>query len=237
METLDQKFWEKYFKVYDVLNIVIPYQELLSELEKEIDLNREDIVLDISSGTGNLMMKIKNNCKKTIGIDFSEAGIKTHKIKDPSAEAIVCDITKGLNFPDNYFTKVVSNNVIYTLNSEQQEKVLYEMKRVLRPGGKLVISNVVKNFSPIKIYTYHVKKSIKKFGIIKTIIMFFGLVLPTLKMFYYNAKIKNSGLSKQYNFLEKGEQGRLLMKSGFAKVSGEKFVYADQAIMNSCYKL
>ena len=44
---LDQKFWAKYFKVYDILNIVIPYQELLSELERELDLNNDDVEITI----------------------------------------------------------------------------------------------------------------------------------------------------------------------------------------------
>jgi len=32
---LDNRFWGKYFGVYDVLNMVIPYQKLLKELRKE----------------------------------------------------------------------------------------------------------------------------------------------------------------------------------------------------------
>ena len=53
MKKLDEKFWEKYFKVYDVLNVVIPYKELMAELEKELDLKQDDVVLDVGSGTGN----------------------------------------------------------------------------------------------------------------------------------------------------------------------------------------
>lgn len=232
---LDQKFWEKYFKVYDVLNIVIPYQELLAELEKELDLNREDVVLDVGSGTGNLMMRLKGKCKKIVGLDFSEEGIKIHKNKDLNAEAILCDITKEIPFPDNYFSKIVSNNVIYTLNSENQKKALSEIYRVLKPGGKLVISNVKKGFSPVKIYSDHISKSIKKLGLAKTVALFFKLAVPTIKMFFYNARIKNSGAT-QYNFFNTGEQKKILEKSGFINVSKEKTVYSDQAIMNSCYK-
>lgn len=233
---LDQNFWAKYFKVYDILNIVIPYQELMAELEKELDLDQEDIVLDIGSGTGNLMLITKGRCKKVIGLDFSEEGIKIHKSKDPLAEVILCDITKKIPFSDSYFSKVVSNNTIYTLNHEQQKNALSEIRRVLKPGGKFVVSNVRKGFSPVKIYIDHILKSIKKRGAIKTIASFFILSAPTLKMFYYNAKIKNSGLSKQYNFFVPGEQKRILENSGFVNVSQEKFVYSDQAIMNNCYK-
>ena len=232
-----QKFWSNYFKVYDVLNIVIPYQELLTELEKELDLNQEDVVLDVGSGTGNLMMRLKGKCKKIVGLDFSDAGIKIHKAKDPSAEVIFCDITQKIPFSDNYFSKVVSNNVIYTLDSDNQKKVISEIYRVLKPGGKFVVSNVKKGFSPVKIYSDHISRSIKKLRVVKTIILFFRLIVPTIKMFYYNIKIKNSGSAKQYIFFEPGEQKRILKKAGFINVSEEKFVYSSQAIMNSCYKL
>lgn len=233
---LTEKFWEKYFKVYDILNIVIPYQELMDELENQLDLHQDDFVLDVGSGTGNFMTKVKGKCKKIVGLDFSEAGIKIHKSKDEGAEAILFDITNEFSFPNNYFSKIVSNNTLYTLTYEQQKQVLHEIYRVLKPGGKFVVSNVKEGFSPVKIYVDHIVKSIKNNGFLKTIISFFVLMPPTFKMFYYNFKIKNSGQTKQYNFLSEGEQGGMLISSGFINVSEEKLVYSDQAVMNSCYK-
>jgi ubiquinone/menaquinone biosynthesis C-methylase UbiE len=237
MKMLDEKFWEKYFKVYDVLNMVIPYQELMEELERELDSSAEDIVLDVGSGTGNLMMRIKNKAKKITGLDFSKTGIDSHKEKDPGADVLLFDITEKLPFSDDYFSKVVSNNTIYTLNFDQQRKVLFEIYRILKPGGKFVVSNVIKDFSPIKIYTDHVIKSIQKKGIIRTIASIFILLLPTIKMFYYNMMIKNSGATKNYNFFRKGEQKKVLENIGFKNVSEDKFVYSNQGIMNSCYKI
>ena len=37
---LDSKFWTKYFKVYDVLNLLIPYQELLETICNELDIKK-----------------------------------------------------------------------------------------------------------------------------------------------------------------------------------------------------
>ena len=234
---LNEKFWEKYFKVYDVLNIIEPYQKLMEELENELGLKNNDIVLDVGSGTGNLMTKIKNKCKKTIGIDYSKEGQKIHRTKDRLAEIYLCDITKKFPFSDNYFSKIVSNNTIYTLTSEQQDSVLSEIYRVLMPKGKFVISNVKKGYSPIKIYSRHILQSIKKIGFSKTIFLILKMLIPTLKMFYYNAIIKKSGGTNHYYFLSQDEQKKLLKKSGFTKISKTKYVYADQAVMNSCYKL
>jgi len=233
---LNEKFWEKYFRVYDVLNIVIPYQELISELEKELDLKLDDIVFDIGSGTGNLMVRIKDKCKEIIGIDYSEEGVKTHKSKDPVAKVILHDITKRFPFPDNYFSKIVSNNTIYTLTKEQQIRTLLEMYRVLKSGGKIVISNVKKNYSPFKIYFTHINNNIKKEGFLKTISLIIRMIVPTLKMFYYNNKIKKSGLMDHYHFLSLEEQKELLRNTGFRNVSETKYVFANQAFLNSAYK-
>jgi len=35
---LDSKFWRNYFKVYDVLNLLIPYQELLETICEKLDI-------------------------------------------------------------------------------------------------------------------------------------------------------------------------------------------------------
>lgn len=51
----DSTFWKQYFTVYDALNLAAPYQELMAELEKELELKPDDIVLDVGSGTGNLL--------------------------------------------------------------------------------------------------------------------------------------------------------------------------------------
>ncbi len=233
---LDSKFWEKYFKVYDILNLVIPYQDLMNKLEEDLNLTSDDIVLDVGSGTGNLMIKIKNKCKEIIGIDYSKAGIRIHKMKDPTAKVVLHDITKKFPFPDNHFSKIVSNNTIYTLSKNQQITTLLELYRIIKPGGKIVISNVKKGYSPLKIYFTHIIENIKREGFSKTIFLMIKMIIPTLKMFYYNRKIKKSGLVDLYHFLTKEEQKELLKKAGFRDISETEYSYADQAIINSAYK-
>ncbi len=233
---LGQKFWEKYFKVYDVLNIVIPYQELMAELEKELDLKQDDVVLDVGSGTGNLMIKIKNKCAKIVGIDYSKEGMEIHRLKDSTANVILCDITKKFPFSDNSFSKVISNNTIYTLTEKQQIFTLSEIYRVLKPNGKVVISNIKKDYSPLKIYLKHILKSIKKTGFFKTLFLVFKMLSPTFKMFYYNAKIKKNGLINYYHFLNISTQKELFKKVGFKNISEAKCVFAGQAFLNSAYK-
>jgi len=55
---LDSKFWKRYFKVYDVLNLLIPYQELLNTICDELDIKPGEKILEAGCGTGNLALKI-----------------------------------------------------------------------------------------------------------------------------------------------------------------------------------
>lgn len=233
----DSTFWKNYFTVYDVLNLAAPYQELMAELERELELKSDDIVLDVGSGTGNLLTRIKGKCKKIIGIDNSQEGITIHKSKDSKAEVIFYDITKGLPFPDAYFLKVVSNNTLYTLLQDQQIALMKEIHRVMKPGGKIVISNVKKNYRPIRIYSAHISKSIKQEGLFETLFLSLKIIIPTIKIFYYNNKIKKAGATRAYHFLSAREQEELLKNAGFANISKAKAVYAGQAILHVAYKI
>lgn len=234
---LDQNFWEKYFIVYDILNISIPYQELMKDLKSELNLDLDDVFLDVGSGTGNFMISIDGKCRKLTGIDYSKEGIKIHKSKNPNADVILCDIKERLPFNGNNFSKVISNNVIYTLNVDQQRQILREIYRILKPNGKFVISNVIKNFSPFKIYWYHLKKSFETKGFLDTVYLIFQMIYPTIKMFYYNALIRRNTSANDYHFFSSEEQKKSLLDAGFKNISETKYSYADQAIINSAYKL
>lgn len=54
---LDTNFWKKYFRDYDVLNVLIPYQELKNEIIKNLEIKNGDKVLDLGSGTGNIAIE------------------------------------------------------------------------------------------------------------------------------------------------------------------------------------
>lgn len=58
---LNHKFWKKYFKDYDILNIVIPYQELLKTICEELDIKKGEKILEAGSGTGNFTNVVLEN--------------------------------------------------------------------------------------------------------------------------------------------------------------------------------
>lgn len=233
---LDQSFWKKYFRAYDILNKAFPYQEVLSQIIKRADIKKGETVFDAGSGTGNLSILAKKAGAVVKSFDFSEAGVSIHKEKDRTADAMVGDLTKPLPFKDNSFNKIISNNVIYTLKKEARPAVFKEFYRILKPGGMIIVSNINKGFSPNKIFIDHLKQSFKKNGVGATLSDFLSFSSGIIKIFYYNYLIKKENGSGNYDFMAADDQINLLERAGF-KINGKTLTtYAGQAYLDSAVK-
>jgi len=229
----DANFWKKYFGVYDCLNLLISYQELLDEVCIALDIRKGEKILEAGCGTGNLALKIKERGGDVTGLDNCEEAIKIYKRKDPVARTILADLSRELPFSDNYFDKIALNNTLYAFPRPKQEAILREMLRILKPGGKIVLSNPRKGWDPKKIYTASIKENVKREGYLRTAQKILYLIGPTLKIFYYNIQIQKSS---DYNFLTDKEQETILQNTGFTNISKSKSVYAGQSILTVGYK-
>lgn len=233
---LDHKFWKNYFEVYDVLNKVLPYQKLLNDIENKLNVEKNDLILDAGVGTGNLAVRLEKRGAKVIGFDFCKEALDQYKMKSPNAAVIFGNLTQTLPFEDDYFNKIVSNNVLYNLPREKRLQTVKELNRILKKGGVIVLSNAHKNFKPIKIYLQAIRQNINLFGYLSTLKLLIKMSIPTLKMFYYNFIIQKEHKFAKNNLFDYEEQKRILTEAGFTDVSKTEFVYAGQAILNSAYK-
>jgi ubiquinone/menaquinone biosynthesis C-methylase UbiE len=225
-------FWEKYFRTYDILNDAIPYQKLMEDLIRACEANRGDLIFDAGSGTGNLCIKLKEYGSKPVGFDFSEKAIEIHLAKDQNAEVYFGDLTNMLFFPNNYFDKVVSNNVLYTINKNSRLHVLKELYRILKPNGKLVIANVYVGFNPLLIFSDHFKQSLKLKGVLITAYDLLRKSFAIGKMFYYSYYLIRKDRNGKYAFMQEGEQRNLLLQAGFRNVSDTIKTYSNQSYID-----
>lgn len=101
-------------------------------------------ILDFGCGTGFLLLRALDEKRfaKVYGVDFSHSMIE--RLKDeawgkrqPSLR--LADATR-LPFPDNTFDSVVSNMFLHHL--EYPAAGIFEMARVLRPGGRFVLADL-----------------------------------------------------------------------------------------------
>lgn len=106
------------------------------------DLSSKKKILDIGCGPGEFA-KLFNNLDYH-GIDISDIYIK-YASKNNKGNFQVMDAT-DLKFPNNSFDYILIMAILHHLDDRAMNKVLSEAKRVLRPGGKLLImedANVV----------------------------------------------------------------------------------------------
>ena len=218
------------------MNLAASYRELLEEIVKAAEIKEGDLILDAGAGTGNMALLLEKRGAKVTALDFSREALDIYKNKNPQAIVVLANLVERLPFENDYFDKIVSNNALYNIPREKREEVLLEFKRVLKPGGKIVLSNIHKDFKPLKIYITSISKNIEKFGLVSTLKLFIKMCIPTLKIFYYNFFIQKEYKFSKNNLFEFGEQKKLLEKAGFADISETKFVYAGQGVLNSARK-
>jgi len=106
------------------------------------------VVLDIGTGRGEIAMLCAGRKAKVWAIDYSLEAIKIAK---NFSEALLNQSERNninfrvmnagtLRFKDNYFDRIFFLETLEHLYPEEAEKVLLEIKRVLKPEGKLVLS-------------------------------------------------------------------------------------------------
>ncbi len=233
---LSKSFWAKYFKTYDVLNKVIPYNELIEVLCTKLEIKKGDRVLDAGCGTSNLSVRLEKLGADVFGTDYSLEGLRIGRSKSPGIKLLQNDLNINLPFKDCSFDKVVSCNTLYLLPSENLTSVFKEFYRVLKPGGRVVITNLTGDFKPYKIYFNHIRKFSIKYGQLKTIISIISLIIPTVKMFYYGSYIQKNS-NQGFNFFETDDQQKLLILAGFNNISPPTKVFASLGILNTAEKL
>jgi demethylmenaquinone methyltransferase / 2-methoxy-6-polyprenyl-1,4-benzoquinol methylase len=110
----------------------------------ELIMLQPENILDVATGTADMaiMMSKYLSPKKIIGIDISEGMLdlgrkKIAKLDLQQKISLQQGDSEALNFPDASFDAITV--AFGVRNFEQLERGLLEMKRVLRPGGKLVV--------------------------------------------------------------------------------------------------
>jgi ubiquinone/menaquinone biosynthesis C-methylase UbiE len=230
---MDHKlFWENYFRTYDVLNEAIPYQKLMEDLIRACEAKKDDLIFDAGSGTGNLCIRLKEYGSKPVGYDFSEKAIEIHLGKDHEGEVYFGDLTHTLSFPDNYFDKIVSNNVLYTIDKNIRLDVIKELYRILKPNGKLVIANVHIGFNPLLILCDHFTQSMNVKGIMRTASDLAVKICAIIKMIYYSYYLIRKDRKGKYAFMQKDEQRSYLLQSGFRNVHNTIKTYSNQSYLD-----
>lgn len=128
------------------------------------------LVLDVATGTGDFAIQaLSLNPEKVTGVDISEGMLDVGRKKMverglASRIELVTGDSENLQFEENKFDAVTVGFGVR--NFENLEKGLAEIRRVLRPGGKLVVLEFSRprRFPMRQLYNFYFKLILPKIG-------------------------------------------------------------------------
>ena len=149
-------------------------------------LNPGDVVLDLGSGGGiDVLLSAKRvgPTGKAYGLDMTDDMLALARENQRKAGAENVEFLKGhieqIPLPDNSVDVIISNCVINL--SGDKDKVLAEAFRVLKPGGRFAVSDVVSRRRDIPA---EVRRSVE---------LWIGCVAGALHEDDFKAKLENAG--------------------------------------------
>ncbi len=129
------------------MNLLLILQEYLSSIgsRKRIKLLRHyvnpksnDVILDIGGNTGKISEAAysSNGCKQIVVLEPKNKYVKYGRLRRPFIRFIEAS-AESIPLPDEYFDIIVASFSFH--HFRDQDKGLEEMKRVLKPSGRLII--------------------------------------------------------------------------------------------------
>jgi ubiquinone/menaquinone biosynthesis C-methylase UbiE len=123
------------------------YTGFIDNLISLSQIQDEDVVLDVATGTGVIPLRLAEKGKtggKIIGLDITQAMLKRAQAKirasaTPLPIELTCASAMNMPYQDAYFDVILCGLASHHLDVPV---VLAEMKRLLKPGGRLNIADV-----------------------------------------------------------------------------------------------
>ena len=131
--------WSRLAQRYD---LQLPLER--PALAAAVDLGQpgpDDTLLDLGTGTGGLLRELarrRDRPRLAVGVDESAAMLE-HAGALPQGWSLETGDARRLRFPDGAFSLVTAAYLLHVVDPESRRQIVAEARRVLRPGGNLVV--------------------------------------------------------------------------------------------------
>ena len=148
---MDPYRWDERVEAWEKVAASDAFLEIRDRIVELADPRRDDLCVDLGAGTGLLTLALAPRVQELVAVDISERMLE--RLDDTAAadgvdnvEPLVADLRR-LPLEDESATLVVSNYAFHHLDHPGKELALAEARRILRPGGRLVICDMMFSLS------------------------------------------------------------------------------------------
>jgi ubiquinone/menaquinone biosynthesis C-methylase UbiE len=152
MSSTSKTNWEKEYteekKLPSTKNTQHPSRALVSFVEK-FPSEEKGMAVDLGSGNGRNSFYLANNgFEKVLGIEFAKPAVDfaQNRVEELGLHNKVSfineSLTEGIPLADESADLIIDMFVLHALNQKDREKILKEIKRVLKPNGYYLISTI-----------------------------------------------------------------------------------------------
>jgi ubiquinone/menaquinone biosynthesis C-methylase UbiE len=149
--TGDPYGWDARVEAWEEVAATAGFRAIRDRIVELAEPRRDDVVVDLGAGTGLLALALAPHVHELFAVDISERMLA--RLDDAAAadglynvETVVGDLRR-LPLEDESATLVVSNYAFHHLHDTGKELALAEARRILRPGGRLVICDMMFSLS------------------------------------------------------------------------------------------
>lgn len=125
--------------------------DFLNKIEVEYSLNKSDIkIIDIGAGTGGYSIPLSKEGYDVTAIELVKHNLGLLKAKKSNVKAFQGNALKLKKFDDNSFDIALLFGPMYHLfTKEDKLQALREAKRVVKPGGYILVAYIMNEYSVI----------------------------------------------------------------------------------------
>lgn len=143
--------WDERVEAWEEVAASESFLAIRNRIVELAEPRADDLVVDLGAGTGLLALALAPHVRELVAVDISERMLE--RLDDAAAaegvhnvEPLVADLRR-LPLDDESATLVVSNYAFHHLDDTGKELALSEARRILRPGGRLVLCDMMFSLS------------------------------------------------------------------------------------------